>query len=378
MNSDELQPASIQNKYANTQEKSGQKGSTPHYPRLTWDTGTAYDLFISLHVLNHPEKFGLRASWAAGVRSRLSAQDRNTLDHAQQLFMVPFSWIHSLPSPKDTNSVLWALRQLPAEQRLPTMALHLDICGGRSELLENVASRGSWDESDFTALKDAYRQEKHETPRVEYLENVLDAWKDTAGFGERFLEALQAYYQVFFGEEEERIAPALRAGLEHAQQLAAQIPLTELLERLSQGVLVQELFDAVELVLAPSYWSTPLIVYGPLDAGRRMVIFGVRPADKSLVPGEVIPDALIRLLKALANPTRLRILHDLSQQPMIPAELSRRLRLRAPTLTHHLRILRLAGLVQLTVDEKKENRYAARLESVYGLGAHLKDFLESE
>ena len=35
---------------------------------LSWDLGTAYDFFISLHVLHNPDKFGLRGSWAAALR----------------------------------------------------------------------------------------------------------------------------------------------------------------------------------------------------------------------------------------------------------------------------------------------------------------------
>jgi hypothetical protein len=37
-------------------------------PRLHWDYGTAYDLFVSLMVLHKPSKFGLRGAWAKGVR----------------------------------------------------------------------------------------------------------------------------------------------------------------------------------------------------------------------------------------------------------------------------------------------------------------------
>ena len=44
--------------------------------QLSWKHGTAYDLFISLHVLHEPEHFVIRPAWAAGVRSRLSAQDQ--------------------------------------------------------------------------------------------------------------------------------------------------------------------------------------------------------------------------------------------------------------------------------------------------------------
>jgi DNA-binding transcriptional ArsR family regulator len=105
-------------------------------------------------------------------------------------------------------------------------------------------------------------------------------------------------------------------------------------------------------------------------------LFGARPADASLVPGEAIPESLLRVLKALSDPTRLRILHDLSQESLTPAELTRRLRLRAPTVTHHLKVLRLAGLVQMTLSEgKRTKRYAARSEAVAAFCASLQTFL---
>ena len=56
-----------------------QPGDRTRLPELAWDIGTAYDFFISLSVLHTPEEFGLRASWAAGVRSRLSSAHRKTL-----------------------------------------------------------------------------------------------------------------------------------------------------------------------------------------------------------------------------------------------------------------------------------------------------------
>ncbi len=104
-----------------------------------------------------------------------------------------------------------------------------------------------------------------------------------------------------------------------------------------------------------------------------------RPADSTVVPGEVVPDALLRILKALADPTRLRILHYLSQEPLLPAQLARRLRLRAPTVTHHLGILRLAGLVQLTVGRDGEKgRYVARGEAIGAAHEALQSFLRGE
>jgi DNA-binding transcriptional ArsR family regulator len=90
----------------------------------------------------------------------------------------------------------------------------------------------------------------------------------------------------------------------------------------------------------------------------------------------MVPDALLRALKALSDPTRLKILHYLSQEPLSPAALSRKLRLRAPTVTHHLQTLRLAGLVQVTLSEGKEKKsFATRAESVKATCAALEAFL---
>jgi DNA-binding transcriptional ArsR family regulator len=108
-------------------------------------------------------------------------------------------------------------------------------------------------------------------------------------------------------------------------------------------------------------------------------LFGARPPDSSLVPGEAVPDALVRSLKALSDPSRLRILHYLAQEPLTPAQLSRRLRLRVPTVIHHLKILRLAGLVQLSVSDGREERlYAARPEAVTTAFDSLRGFLGTE
>jgi DNA-binding transcriptional ArsR family regulator len=83
-----------------------------------------------------------------------------------------------------------------------------------------------------------------------------------------------------------------------------------------------------------------------------------------LVPGEMVPEDLLRTFKSLGDPTRLRILRYLAQESITPAEISRRLRLRAPTVTHHLNVLRLAGLVNLTIGEKNERLYAARMAAL--------------
>jgi len=51
-------------------------------PNILWENGSAYDLFVSLRVIHNPDEFGLRPSWAAGVRSRLPTQLRRCSGNA--------------------------------------------------------------------------------------------------------------------------------------------------------------------------------------------------------------------------------------------------------------------------------------------------------
>jgi DNA-binding transcriptional ArsR family regulator len=155
--------------------------------------------------------------------------------------------------------------------------------------------------------------------------------------------------------------------------------LPDLLEELSQGLRFDEPPEVAEVVLVPSYWGSPFVDFRKVSAEREIWLFGARPPDTSLVPGETVPDALLRTLKALSDPTRLRILHYLTEEPLAPAQLARRLRLRTPTVMHHLKTLRLAGLVQLTIGMgagKETKYYAARSEAVEMAFASLRGFLE--
>ncbi|MGD8623990.1 MAG: metalloregulator ArsR/SmtB family transcription factor [Anaerolineae bacterium] len=345
--------------------------------QLLWDCGTAYDLFISLEVLHEPSHFDVRGSWAAGVRARLPNPQREMLKAGRKLFHVPFHWIYDLPTPKDGTTVLWTLSQIPAAERLPTLTYSPHLPAGVVEHLQAVTASGTWNEGDREAIKDVYScSEGAKSPSDKELVEILDWWSRAEEFGDRYLEALRAYHDVFFAQEEKRIGPALEAALARAKEMAEQLSLADLVEELSQGLRFDSLPEVARVALVPSYWSTPLMFFGNAREDLKLFLFGARPADASLVPGEVVPDGLLRVLKALSDPTRLRIMHYLANDTLAPAELARRLRLRPPTVTHHLKKLRLAGLVRVTVGEEKDSRqYAARLEAVTAAYHSLQDFL---
>jgi DNA-binding transcriptional ArsR family regulator len=342
--------------------------------KITWDFGTAYEFFISLHVLHNPEFHGVRASWAAGVRSRIPAAERKLLEEVIPFIGLPLGWIHNLPEPKDTLSALFTLRQIPPAERfnqLFTPEEHHEE--EYFDLLRRIAQKSTWAQPDLLAMRKMVKKDKTKHSD-ESITRFLEWWVRPAELGEGYLGALQAYQQVFFEEEERRVAPVLKSGLERAQQLAKRLNTSELLTELSQGVQFNESILEKELILAPAYWTTPLVMYRNLDETRRLILFGARPANMSDIPGELVPDDLLRKLKALADPTRLKILRYLSIEELMPSELARRLHLRAPTVTHHLSELRLAGLVNLRL-HGQEKRYTARQEALNVAFESLRDFL---
>ena len=87
------------------------------------------------------------------------------------------------------------------------------------KIFDRVSGRGSWDEKDLDDLRAAYSEHDH-SPKAKVLTTQLEWWTRTAEFGDLLLSALSSYVGAFFAEEEKRIAPMLRRGLEQAQELA--------------------------------------------------------------------------------------------------------------------------------------------------------------
>lgn len=354
-------------------------GTQVRDPQLSWDVGTAYDLFVSLSVLHEPAAFGLRAAWAAGMRSRLPSEERETLEEFEgmKVCKLPFHWIHTLPEPKDGRTVLMELGKLPADQRLPALVVEPETPAGLLAVLDEVAKAADWDDTHFEEVFNLLDEldKDHHPPRGG-IELLLDWWSDLERSGDRLLAGLRAYHEVFFAEEENRIRPALQDALGRAQELAGKLAVMDLLEELSQGVRLEEGIQSPELILAPSFWGTPLLIFGMISKRQEVILFGARPLEASLVPGEVVPDALLRALKALSDSTRLRILRYLAEEPLTPSQLSRRLRLRSSTVVHHLDILRLATLVQFRISgHKQDRRYALRPDAIAAVFAAAEAFL---
>jgi DNA-binding transcriptional ArsR family regulator len=245
------------------------------------------------------------------------------------------------------------------------------------DFVQRIVTQGMWNQDDMDELASRYKG-SGKKKSAKYLAKKLDIWAKGEEFGEKILAALQAYYDVFFAEEERRILPALSDRLAQAQEFARQHDFPELYEEISQGVRYSaERFKGVtKVILVPSFWASPFIFY---SSKKPIFLFGARPDNASLVPGALVPDALMSSLNALSDPTRLRILRYLSSESLTPTQLATRLRLRAPTVLHHIKALRSAGLVFVIPGaKKKEVHYQTRVERLSLACELLKQFVSGQ
>jgi predicted transcriptional regulator len=88
------------------------------------------------------------------------------------------------------------------------------------------------------------------------------------------------------------------------------------------------------------------------------------------MPDDLTGDQLLRVLSALANPHRLRILAALNQRQAYVSELARELEIGRPLLHMHLQVLEKAGLV-VGRHEVSEDGKALRYYEVTDFDEHL-------
>jgi ArsR family transcriptional regulator, arsenate/arsenite/antimonite-responsive transcriptional repressor len=100
--------------------------------------------------------------------------------------------------------------------------------------------------------------------------------------------------------------------------------------------------------------------------------------DADVATVELTRDDLMRLLKALAEPTRLRIVDLLMEGVQCNCEIAQRLDLSYSLISHHMRVLRLAGLVESeqSPDDERWVYYSLDRTAVERLLAEMKRLLD--
>ncbi|MEW6032039.1 MAG: metalloregulator ArsR/SmtB family transcription factor [Bacillota bacterium] len=209
---------------------------------------------------------------------------------------------------------------------------------------------------------------------------------------------LVSYWDQHFEEEFHWVELLLVKGIKDEAKRLEEESLPRFLTRISGGLITRDkkvrrahadhviienvagpieiaLADLEEIVLFPSLFVAPQSIF-ELSGGRLLMSYSIPPGvylrRDTLVP----PEHLSRLLKTLADETRLKIMKLMMQDRQCTQGLAVELGLAEPTISRHLKLLREADLIS---GEKEGNYiyYNLRLEKIAELHMKILDFLRN-
>ncbi len=230
-------------------------------------------------------------------------------------------------------------------------------------------------------------------------EEMGDLFRAPAKVQKELCEFLLSYWNQYFEEEYHWVELLLVKGVKDEAKKLDEESLSRFLARLSGGLITRDkklrraqpdhvmieagepgpvevaLGELKEIVLFPSLFISPQNIF-ELGPDRLLMSYSVPPGvylrQDTLVP----PEQLSRLLKTLADETRLKIMKLMMQDRQCTQGLAVELNLAEPTISRHLKLLREADLIS-SVKEGNYIYYNLRLERIAELHMKILDFLRA-
>lgn len=195
--------------------------------------------------------------------------------------------------------------------------------------------------------------------------------RDLGDVRDRYVALLAVWHEHYFRHMDPAILHGLEADAAAKRALTETTPPQELVELATCGISLEPAPGREVVLLAPQYHYRP---WNLLWTYRGLRAF-LYPADAlPPVAGEP-PPALLRLTRALADESRLRLLRFLAATPRGFSEVVRHSGLAKSTVHHHLVVLRAAGLVRVHDRADGSTTYSLRGDALAALGPRLEGFL---
>ena len=190
------------------------------------------------------------------------------------------------------------------------------------------------------------------------------------------LHTLRLWYEKAFVPDEERLMPILEREAVAIRRQAVRLDGLAIIDHVTDGLRWAIDAGLTDVLMAPSYAARPIVFYIE-HRGTTLVLF---PVSEESVLGDEFgpPGRLVKLVKALADEGRLKVLYALRDRELTGAEIAERLGVPRTSLWHHILILRSAGLVRATKGTGNQSTYALQDEVLPQVSELLEQFLAGE
>lgn len=217
------------------------------------------------------------------------------------------------------------------------------------------------DDLDSASIEECYQQI---APLIQEF-TIEDAFRIRNSYS----PLLRLWYEQYFRHVEHKILPLLIEDASEKKMLESKMDPISLIEYASGGVVFEEITDLKTIVLLPTVHNRPINTY----CFYRTMVIVQYPVDVPLEDENEPPMVLLRMTKALSDPTRLRLLRYVAHEPKSLWEMQSDLNQSREMLMHHLMILRVAGLLRIHLRGEQDERFSIRPDGA----SELKMFLES-
>ncbi len=327
-----------------------------------------YDLLVSLRALFNPRTYELTRAWAVEARQRLSsdAQSRGVFFFRGRDTSLGYGLtrlVATLPDGAGPQALIDAVARAEA-----------------ADLALLMLDTGETSASALATFRDALRGDASERALGRALQGSSASWgrncrrvlAEPEWAKEEFVLLLREYEELVFRQEVDHVTEAIAEAGRRADELLALLPTGVAIEQLTGGYTLDTGLALARITLAPSAFIHPYVATR-LDeaAGEALIVFGVRSQSLERYDKTPLDPELLKALRSLGDPGRLRLIGLLSREPLTTTQLQTRIGLSPATVHHHLHQLRAAGLVRQE-RTKGGMRYSIRRDSAVDLLAQLR------
>lgn len=342
--------------------------SAPRQIRIEIDPSPAYELLFELFALDNPDdsvQYAAGQEWLDEIRGRLPAEflaDLETLKTGGEIWLVLLGLAYDTPAPKTVDAFLDHLRSMDPDAFRAHLIANAWFTKESEVPEEVIAAAAAGDEEAYATICEAADGCSCGPGWANLLALPADQVKRTV------IELLERYVDKAFDGE---VSKLLDRDARAKRALAASLTPVEMIERATNGITFANTDGVDAVVLIPSLVIRPFVVitdHGPLR------IFGYPVSDEFITADDDAPPSwLVDFYKAVGDEKRLRILTVLAQGDATLGDLVERLDLSKSTVHHHVRLLRTAGLVRVTIGE--EHVFSLRPGALPQAGPLLETYL---
>lgn len=329
-----------------------------------------YDFVVSLRAMFNPRTFASSRGWAGAHLPKLGPMATQG-----EFFFAGFDTalgygaarvVQGLPHDAVPGDLVAALRAIPADDLALFMLDTGETSRERLDVFRDVlGGDSSKKEASLRGLPAGWRSR---------CQRVLE---DPEAVRSELVDLLDVHLTEVYSDHMDAIRESIDAAMPMALKTVELLPAFEAIERLTGGYTLGSDLGLRRIILAPSVFIHPFMSARLDDeAGDAVIVYGIPSRIFEGFAQAPVQGDLMRALKAMADPSRMTVLHLLAHEPLYTSEIVRRLHLAQTTVHHHLAQLRSAGLIRQERD-RNGMKYSIRKDSATHVLRSLEDWILS-